>query len=130
MANTAEMTDGRRGPAPAWPAPRARLALTRNEVMRETLGGRTWLGALTNLGDHACAGLTVRIRFLDDGGRVAGSPLSARTDGLEPGARLHLQARLPEAASALEIVTLRWTAAGRTIDRPPAGPCPLGAVRA
>ncbi len=130
MANAAEMTDWRRGPV-LGPSASCRgqtgPVLTRNEVLRETLGGRTWLGAVTNRGERACTGLQVRIRFLDRTGTAVGAPVSARTDWLEPGAALHLQARLPPEAAGLEIVSLRWTAAGRTVELAPAGPRPLGA---
>jgi len=131
MANAAEITQ--RAPEPAagrggFRALNAGPALTRNEVLRETLGGRTWLGAVTNPGDRACVGVSVRLRFLDGAGRAIGAPVSARTDWLEPGAGLHLQARLPPGATALEIVSLRWTAGGRAVELAPTTRLPLEAA--
>ncbi len=105
MVQAAEIT--RQGPRPA---------LTRNEVLHETLGGRTWLGALTNPGGAVCADVAVRLRFVDRAGRAVGAPVSARTAWLEPGAGLHLQARMPAAAAALELLSLRWTANGRSVE--------------
>ncbi|MBF0664961.1 MAG: hypothetical protein IR159_05365 [Brevundimonas sp.] len=138
MANAAEMTDQRRGgrrvlgpvAAPRRGPSRSGPALTRSQVLRESLGGRTWIGALTNLADHACLGVTVRIRFLDGDRRPVGAPLSGRAGWLGPGAGLHLQARLPAGASGLEIVSLRWTAGARTVDLQPDGLWPLAAAPA
>lgn len=133
MAHVAEISDRRSGRAPAGVRTRDRRpgpALGRDEVMRETLGGRTWRGALTNPTDRACADVTVRVRFLDRAGRVVGAPVGAHASWLEPGAALHLQARLPAEAAGLEIAALRWTAGGRAFDLGPGDPRLFGPVRA
>ena len=146
MANTARIADGGRwwiapagavvalagigGPLLAIEAVDGRddFGLTRNEAVTEALGGRTWLGALTNLTGGPRADVTVRIRFLDREGRPVGTPLSARAARLEPGAGLHLQARLPAAAAGLRIEVLRWTRDGRTVEFGPGAPLVFGAA--
>ena len=146
MANTARIADGGRwwiapagaivalagigGPVLALAAvdDRDGIGLTRNEAVTEALGGRTWLGALTNLTGGPLADVTVRIRFLDREGRPVGTPLSARAARVEPGAGLHLQARLPAAAAGLRIEVLRWTRDGRTVEFGPGAPLVFGAA--
>ncbi|HZW16246.1 MAG TPA: FxLYD domain-containing protein [Brevundimonas sp.] len=88
------------------------LMFTRNEVMREALGGRTWRGALTNVTAHPLDEVTVQIRFHDRDGRPVGPPVTARAARLSPGADLYLQARLPSAAVGMQVGSLRWTAGG------------------
>lgn len=95
------------------------VALTRSQLVEEPLGGRTWRGALTNLGDRLYAGVTVEIRFIDRDGRAAGR-LSGRAERLAPGAGLELQSRLPAGATGLRIQSLRWTAEGERVE--PAAP--------
>ena len=133
MVHAAEITRQGPGPARGYAAlltPAAPPALTRSEVLHETLGGRTWLGALSNPGGGVCADLTVRLRFVDGAGRAVGAPVSARADWLEPGAALHLQARLPVGAGALQIVSLRWSAGGRNFELAPGGVLALEAAHA
>ncbi len=89
------------------------LRLARHAVIPETLGGRTWRGALLNPGGRPCVDVLVRIRFHDRDSRPVGSPLVARARWLEPGAVLHLQSRLPDAAVGLRIESLRWVGGGR-----------------
>lgn len=113
----------RTGPAPAvWAASGPDdLRLAGHAVIRETLGGRTWRGALVNPGDGPCIDVMVRIRFHDRDARPVGSPLTARARWLAPGAALHLQSRLPDAAVGLRIESLRWVGGGRAV-RVAAGP--------
>lgn len=89
------------------------IALTRSQLVEEPLGGRTWRGALTNLGDRHYTGLMVEIRFVDRDGRAAGG-LNGRAERLAPGAALELQSRLPTGAAGLRIGSLRWMADGET----------------
>ena len=147
MANTAEMARGgspRRwwvvpvgtvaalaavgGPIWAFHAADRRhdVVLSRNEVTREALGGRTWFGAVANVGGDALADVSVRIRFHDRDGRAVGTPLSAQAARLEPGAVLHLQARLPAEAAGLSLHALRWTGGGRLVALGPSAPLPFG----
>lgn len=98
------------------------LRLAAHGVIPETLGGRTWRGALVNPGGRPCVDVLVRIRFHDRDGRPVGSPLVARARWLEPGAVLHLQSRLPEAAVGLRIESLRWVGGGRAARLEPGPP--------
>lgn len=92
----------------ALPRPDA-VALTRSQLVEEPLGGRTWRGALTNLGDRLFTGVTVEIRFIDRDGRAAGG-LTGRAERLAPGAGLELQSRLKPGATGLRVGSLRWSA--------------------
>lgn len=95
-----------------------RVALTRSQLVEEPLGGRTWRGALTNLGDRLYTGVTVEIRFIDHDGRDAGG-INGRAEQLAPGAEMDLQSRLPTGRTGLRIGSLRWTAdGGSNRDRP------------
>jgi len=149
MANTVEIAGGRTA-RPGWIAPadaaaalaavggpiralhaahpRGEVALRRNEVVREALGGRTWFGGLANLTESRFSDVAVHIRFHDRDGRPVGAPLSARAARLAPGVVMHLQARLPAGAAGLRIHALRWTRGGRTVELGPARSLPFGAV--
>ena len=106
------------------------MAFTRNEVMRETLGGRTWRGALANLAGRPLDEVEVRVRFHDRDGRAVGSPLTARAARLAPGADLYMQARLPAAAVGMQIGSLRWTAGGGMVALGPFGRRPFSGAQA
>ena len=107
--------------APITPSCPDDLALSRDQLVREPLGGRTWRGTLTNRGDGPCAAVAVDIRFLDRTGRAVGG-FSGRADRLAPGGGLELQSRLPAGATELRIQSLRWTAGGERFERGPYGP--------
>ncbi|CAN7364755.1 FxLYD domain-containing protein [Brevundimonas sp. LjRoot202] len=100
---------------------RDELALSRDQLVREPLGGRTWRGALTNHGDGLCAAVAIEIRFLDRNGRAMGG-FSGRIERLAPGGGLELQSRLPAGATGLQIQSLRWTTGGDRIERGPYAP--------
>lgn len=149
MANTVEIAGGR-GVRPWWIASgtvaalaaiggpiyaiqvadrRDDIVLTRNAVLQEALGGRTWFGRLANAADDSVADLVVQIRFHDREGRPVGTPVSARAARLAPGDGLHLQARLPAEATGLRVHALRWTGGGRTVERGPGPPLAFGVVQ-
>lgn len=109
MAKKAE-ADGRGG-----------VVLTRSQLVREPLGGRTWRGALTNRTDRLCTDVAVEIRFLDRSGRAVGG-LGGRAERLAPGAGLDLQSRAPAGTTGLRIQVLRWTADGEGVERGPHEP--------
>ena len=126
MANTAAIAGRQDGagwrPVPAAPVygenafdDQRDVVFTRNEVMREALGGRTWRGALTNVAGRPLDEVTVRIRFHDRDGRPVGPPVTARAARLTPGADLYLQARLPAAAVGMQVASLRWIAGGGAV---------------
>ena len=94
------------------------LILTRSQLVREPLGGRTWRGALTNRGDRLYAEVAIDIRFLDRNGRAVGG-LGGRADRLAPGGLLELQSRTPVGAVGLRIEALRWTVDGMRRERGP-----------
>ena len=128
MANTARVADERRG-RPGWiAADPTDVRLTRNAVMREALGGRTWAGTMTNLTGRVLVDVIVHIRFLDGEARPVGAAAVARASWVAPGSALHLQARLPPGATGLRVCLLRWSADGRTIEIGPGDPRPFGAV--
>lgn len=106
---------------PMTGANRDALALSRDQLVREPLGGRTWRGAMTNRGDGLCAAVAVDIRFLDRNGRVMGG-FSGRAERLAPGGGLELQSRLPAGATGLQIQSLRWTTGGERVERGPYAP--------
>lgn len=97
---------------------RGAVVLTRSELVREPLGGRTWRGALTNRADGLCIDVAVEIRFLDRNGRAAGG-LGGRAERLAPGGQLYLQSRLPAGATGLRVQSLRWTAGGERVELGP-----------
>ena len=113
MANTATIDGGQHT------APAARVELIRDELRSEPLGGRTWRGALANLGGGLCAELSVEIHFLDETGAAVGG-FARRTDRLAPGSELVLQSRLPSRAAAMRLQALGWTAGGGVVTL---GPC-------
>ncbi|HYC99166.1 hypothetical protein [Brevundimonas sp.] len=94
---------------------RGDVVLTRSELVREPLGGRTWRGALTNRADGPCIDVAVEIRFLDRNGRAAGG-LGGRAERLAPGGQLYLQSRLPAGAIRLRIQALRWVVEGERVQ--------------
>lgn len=102
-------------------ANRDELVLSRDQLVREPLGGRTWRGTLSNRGDGLCAAVAVEIRFLDRNGRVVGG-FSGRAERLAPGGGLELQSRLPAGATGLQIQSLRWTTGGKRVERGPYAP--------
>lgn len=106
---------------PMTGANRDALALSRDQLVREPLGGRTWRGTLTNRGDGLCAAVAVDIRFLDRNGRVMGG-FDGRAERLAPGGGLELQSRLPAGATGLQIQSLRWTTGGERVERGPYAP--------
>ena len=122
MANTATIDGGRRR------ARTTRVELIRDELHSEPLGGRTWRGALANLGGGLCAEVSVEIQFLDAAGALVGG-FARRTDRLAPGSELVLQSRLPSRAAAMQLQALGWTAGGAVVALGPRPPRPLEALR-
>jgi hypothetical protein len=106
-------------PAPDMRVPTPRpdaVALTRSQLVEEPLGGRTWRGSLTNLGDRLYTDLRVEIRFVDRKGRTL-SGLDHRAGRLAPGAELDLQSRLPAEATGLRIEALDCSVEGVRCER-------------
>jgi len=104
------------------------VALTRNDVVREASGGRTWHGTFTNRADSLYREVAVEIRFLDRNGKPVGK-VGGRADRLEPGARLDLKAALPSGAAGMQVYSLQWRTGevGRLLG--PWAPWPFGHVQ-
>ncbi len=83
------------------------IALTRNDVVRDSSGARIWLGSMTNVTDSVHREIDVTIRFLDSNDQVVGE-VSARTDLLEPGTALALRSPLPPQATRIQVYSLQW----------------------
>lgn len=128
MANAAAIIGGRDGVRDRGAADPVDLRLTRNAVVCEALGGRTWTGAVTNLTGRVLVDVTILVRILDGEGRPVGAPAIARASWFPPRVDLHLQARLPPAATGLRLSLLRWTADGRTVETGPGEARPFGVV--
>ena len=83
------------------------VVLTRNEVVREAAGGRTWRGAMTNVTDNVFRDVSVQILFVDADGQAIGTT-RGRADRLDPGQGLELAARLPADATGMQVYALRF----------------------
>jgi hypothetical protein len=88
------------------------LALSRNEVVTEASGQRSWAGSFVNTNDQTLRDVAVTVDFLDDQDRPVGST-DAEAAELPSGARLQLQASLPPNAVRLRIYSVQWRM-GRT----------------
>ncbi|MDP1932950.1 MAG: FxLYD domain-containing protein [Gammaproteobacteria bacterium] len=83
------------------------IALSRNEVMVDPAGKRTWHGSFTNTADIPFRDLGVTVNFLDSSGAIVGRA-EAETDELPPWADINLQAELPDEAVNMRIYSVRW----------------------
>ncbi len=101
------------------------VALTRNDVVTDAAGARTWHGTMMNRTDSLYREVAVTIRFLDRDGQPMGET-SGRADRLEPGEELNLQAPLPSRAESMQVYSLQWRTGdvGRLLG--PWAPWPFG----
>lgn len=83
------------------------IALSRNEVVVDVTGRRTWHGTFINTADIPFRDLGVTVNFLDSSGGVVGRA-EAEADELPSRAGMHLQAELPAEAVNLRIYSVRW----------------------
>jgi hypothetical protein len=88
------------------------LALSRNEVVTDGAGERTWAGTFVNTNDTTLRDVAVTVDFLDGGDRTVGKA-EAEAAELPFAARLDLQAPLPSDAVKLRIYSVQWRR-GRT----------------
>ena len=83
------------------------VVLSRNDVVTDALGTRTWHGTMMNRTDSQYREVAVTIRFLDQNGQPVGET-SGRADRLEPGDKLDLQVPLPAQAESIQVYSLQW----------------------
>ena len=87
------------------------VALSRNEVVEDSSGGRTWHGRMANATNPISAGVfrdvAVTIRFLDGNGQPVGE-ISGRADQLETGEGIDLEAPLAPEAETMQVYSLQW----------------------
>lgn len=83
------------------------IALTRNDVVVDGEGNRTWHGTFFNTDDITYRDLGVTVNFLDRNGDTVGKA-EAETDALPAGVGIDLQADLPQEAVNLRIYSVRW----------------------
>jgi hypothetical protein len=149
MADNAEIGGGRRRPRwimAAWAGAAAlvllpffalfvlvatddgeNVKLTRNDIIREASGDRTWRGAFTNRTGRPYEDVAVVMLFLDaDGEPVAQARGSDMR--LEPGDVLNVQARLPSRARSAQVYLLRWRTGDDRRVLGPHRPWPFGSV--
>ncbi len=91
------------------------VALTRNEIVENAAGGRTWFGRFNGSNEDPYREVAATIRFLDSNGQPVGE-VSAQDDLLEAGEGLDLQASLPPGAVMMQMYALQWRA-GREGER-------------
>lgn len=83
------------------------IALTRNDMVVDPAGNRTWYGTFFNTDDIPYRDLGVTVHFLDSNGQTV-SKVEAETDELPPGSGIDLQSVLPPEAVNLRIYSVRW----------------------
>jgi hypothetical protein len=90
------------------------VALSRNEVVEDSSGGRTWHGIMMNTSSSPSPSVfrevAVTIHFLDGDGQPVGET-SGRADRLESGEGIDLQALLPPEAESMKVYSLQWRTA-------------------
>ena len=83
------------------------LALSRNEVVTDATGQRSWAGSFVNTHERTLRDVAVTVDFLDSGNRTVGKAEGEAAE-LVFGGRLTLQAPLPADAVRLRIYSVQW----------------------
>ncbi len=83
------------------------IALSRNEVVTDAAGNRTWYGAFYNTDEMVYRDVATIVSFLDAAGQTV-AQAQAETAELPPGQTLTLQAVLPPEAVNLRIYSVQW----------------------
>jgi hypothetical protein len=83
------------------------LALSRNEVVTNPAGERSWAGTFVNTNERTLRDVAVTVDFLDSQNRTVGKA-EAEAAELAYGSRLDLQAPLPADAVRLRIYSVQW----------------------
>ena len=92
------------------------IVLSRNDVITDASGVRTWHGTMMNRTDSQYREIAVTIRFLDSAGQPVGEATGS-TDRLEPGEKLDLQAPLPSQAKNIQVYSLQWRTGRHNVGR-------------
>lgn len=83
------------------------IPLSRNEVVVDAAGDRTWYGTMLNPSDSEYRELAVTIRFLDASNQPVGEA-RGQIEQLRPGDSLPLKAALPKTAVRMQMYSLQW----------------------
>ena len=83
------------------------LALSRNEVVTDAAGRRTWEGTFVNTNERTLRDVAVTVDFLDSEDRTV-EKVKADVEELTQGMRLDLQSALPPEAVRLRIYSVQW----------------------
>ena len=92
------------------------IPLSRNEVVVDSAGNRTWYGTMLNPTDSIYRELAVTIRFLDANDHAVGEA-RGQIAQLQPGESLPLQAALPATAVRMQMYSLQWRTGRRNVGR-------------
>jgi hypothetical protein len=92
------------------------IALSRNEVLTDDSGARSWYGTMTNQTESQYREVAVVIRFLDGDGKPV-AEVSGTAGRMEPGDDLKLQAVLPEDAVQMQVYSLQWRTGTANVGR-------------
>jgi hypothetical protein len=101
------------------------VVLSRNEIVEDGAGGRSWRGAMTNRTGESYQDVSVAILFRDAQGMPLGWT-SGQADVLGGGESIDLQAPLPAGAADMQMYALRWRDAGDRIAFGPYKPWAFG----
>jgi hypothetical protein len=83
------------------------LALTRNEVVTDAAGPRSWVGTFVNTNERTLRDVAVTVDLLDNENRTVGKAEGEAVE-LAFGMRLDLKAPLPPDAVRLRIYSVQW----------------------
>jgi len=92
------------------------LALTRNDVVTNAAGQRTWEGSFVNTNGRTLRDVAVTVDFLDSQDRTVGKA-EAEAAELPFSTRLDLQALLPREATRLRIYSVQWRMDLTAVDK-------------
>jgi hypothetical protein len=87
--------------------PDENVVLSRNQVLTDASGARTWHGTMLNRTDSPYRDVVATIRFLGADDQSVGQ-ISGVADHLKPGEMLNLQAPLPPQAVRMQVYSLQW----------------------
>ena len=87
------------------------LALSRNDVVTDAAGQRTWVGTFINTDDRTMLDVAVTVDLLDSENRTV-AKAEAEADELPADGRLELRAPLPPDAVRLRVYSVQWRMGG------------------